>query len=102
MKKIKNKAVIFSISYFLIFWLVPLIVLGSGAFVVDISWYLLYMTKIFPVLSIIFLFLSFKFAGFKKKEIIIFLGLIILLYFFSTYYVFVRITDALSHATFSI
>lgn len=97
-KQKKNKFWIIFIFYFIIFWILPSFIFGSGLFIKDIGWYGWYMVTVFFILSILFLLFMFKTYGFTKKRLIFLLGALILSYIISALYAYIRVALMFANA----
>lgn len=100
MKKNKVWLVVSSLSFFALFYAVPLIFSSMDFFTKDFMWHVLYMIVVYSLLSGLFLFVAFKIFRPAKKIIFLLVGLIFLSYLISAVYVFIRLNMVLTNPRF--
>lgn len=82
------------VVYFAVFYVIPLFLSIFDIPAKDFGRHLRYMLYVFPFLSVIFSFLTFKVLGFSKKRLIVLLISLVLVYLISVVYMFLKLTSS--------
>jgi len=90
-QKNKKYLITISVTYFVIFLIMPAFILGSGLFVKDIGWFYEYLVKIYTFTSVFFLIAVMSVLGFTKKRLFALLSLIIVSYVISAIFLYIRV-----------
>lgn len=97
MKKVKsNKFYSWLFLYFTIFGLLPFLAPLFFRRLDDIALYIKFLIFVFPVLLVFFIFAYIKYLIVTKEKTFLIIGSIILYYFLSAVYLFLRITSDFS------
>ena len=99
MEKINKKIINFIIYYFLIFFVIPVILLGTSLIVNDFGWFLVYSVIVFPLTFLYCLWIFKKNFKFKtedyKKYLYIIWSVFLFVYFISILYIYFSIGQML-------